>query len=211
MLLLAASLWLGLAVAHFQLLFPPSIGFSDENEDKAPCGGFAPDKAKDKFDFHVGGEAMAMRLTHQQGNWLFRATTDEKANGGWTQLFPIVMQSGLGDFCEPAVSVPAEFAGKKGVVSVVSSATDGLLYQCVAVNFIEGSASNRPSQCRNASSVQASFTSDDQLSALVGTGASSPSSTRTSAASATSSSGAAQALSWNKAAVAAAAMLGLMA
>ncbi|RDA84464.1 hypothetical protein CP532_0079, partial [Ophiocordyceps camponoti-leonardi (nom. inval.)] len=215
-----ASLWLGLASAHFKLLHPPSIGFSDENEDKAPCGGFDPDFSKPAFDYHVDGEALAMRLTHQQGNWLFRATTDQKASSGWKQMFPIVMQSGLGDFCEPAVKAPSDFEGKKGVVSVVSSATDGTLFQCVVVNFVKGSADNLPSECRNASSVQASFTSDDQLSALVGDASSStPSSTRSSggAASATPSHGAAQAVTLNQdgivvfvAAAAAAAMVGLM-
>ena len=119
----------GLAAAHFELKYPKSIGFSDDQEDQAPCGGFTPDFSKTLVDFHVGGEALAMRLTHQQSNWLFRATTDEKAQSGWQQLFPIVMQSGLGDFCEPSVKAPESWVGKKGVVSVVSLAVDGLLYQ----------------------------------------------------------------------------------
>ncbi|PFH63123.1 hypothetical protein XA68_17767 [Ophiocordyceps unilateralis] len=210
MLLIAVSLWLGLVAAHFQVLYPKSIGFSDESEDKEPCGGFTPDSSTKKVDFHVGGDALAMRLTHQQGNWLFRATTDETARSGWKQIFPIVQQSGLGDFCEPSVTAPEDFAGKKGVVSVVSSAVDGLLYQCIAVNFVDGSAKDRPSECRNASSVQASFTSDNKLSALTGDASWSPSPTSSSAAASTSS-GAAQPLSWNRAAVAVAAVLGLMA
>lgn len=119
----------GLSAAHFELKYPDSIGFSDDNEDKAPCGGFTPDFSGDLVDFHVGGEALAMRLTHQQSNWLFRITTDEKAESGWEQIFPIVQQSGLGDFCEPSVTVPEKYIGKKGVVSIVSSAVDGLLYQ----------------------------------------------------------------------------------
>ncbi|RCI14742.1 hypothetical protein L249_6682 [Ophiocordyceps polyrhachis-furcata BCC 54312] len=195
----ASLCWLlGLASAHFQLLHPPSIGFSDENEDKAPCGGFDPDFSKPAFDFHVGGEALAMRLTHQQGNWLFRATTDQKAASGWKQMFPVVMQSGLGDFCEPAVKAPSGFEGKKGV--------------CVAVNFVKGSADNIPSQCRNASSVQSSFTSDDQLSALVGDASSSPSPTR-GVASATPSHGAAHAMTLDQGAVVVvvAAIVGLLA
>lgn len=128
-LLASILVWSGLAAAHFELLYPPSIGFSDDSEGKAPCGGFTPDFSKNVVDFHVGGEALAMRLAHQQCNWLFRATTDQTAASGWEPLFPIVMQTGLGDFCEPRVTAPPSFAGKKGVVSVVSSATDGLLYQ----------------------------------------------------------------------------------
>ncbi|UNI23951.1 hypothetical protein JDV02_009738 [Purpureocillium takamizusanense] len=160
----------GLASAHFQLKYPKSIGFSDDQEDQAPCGGFTPDFSKDVVDFHIGGEALAMRLTHQQSNWLFRATLDQKAQSGWQQLYPIVMQSGLGDFCQPRVTVPESFAGKKGVVSVVSSAVDGLLYQCVAANFVKGSAGDVPSQCTN-STIKVSFVDDSKLSALVGDGA----------------------------------------
>lgn len=119
----------GLGSAHFLLNFPKSIGFDDSNEGNAPCGGFTPDLSKDLVDFHVGGDAISVKLTHPQGNWLFRVTTDEKAESGWEQIFPIVQQSGLGDFCQPQVTVPSKYAGKKGVLSVVSSATDGLLYQ----------------------------------------------------------------------------------
>lgn len=124
------ALCFGLGAAHFQMRYPESIGFEDDNEDKAPCGGFTPDFGSQKVvDFHVDGEALAMRLSHQQCNWLFRATTDQKAGSGWRQLFPVVTQSGLGDFCQLRVTAPADFAGKRGVVSVVSSAPDGMLYQ----------------------------------------------------------------------------------
>lgn len=119
----------GVGSAHFLLNYPKSIGFDDASEDKGPCGGFTPDFSKNVVDFHVGGDAISTKLTHPQGNWLFRVTTDEKAESGWEQIFPIVQQSGLGDFCQPQVTVPSSLVGKKGVLSVVSSATDGLLFQ----------------------------------------------------------------------------------
>ncbi|KAM5351115.1 hypothetical protein ACJ41O_003838 [Fusarium nematophilum] len=190
-LLLSASALCGLSIAHFELRYPESIGFSDDEEDKAPCGGFTPDLSDSSslVDFHVGGEAIAVRSTHQQGNWLFRVTTDEDAEGPWEQIFPIVQQSGLGDFCQPQVTVPDKYVGKKGVVSVVSSAVDGLLYQCVAANFVKGQA-DPPSECKNSSSVKAYFTDDDDLSALVGadsTGTGSASSTASETGAAASS------------------------
>ncbi|RSL55290.1 hypothetical protein CEP53_007172 [Fusarium sp. AF-6] len=186
-LLLSAAALCGISLAHFELKYPDSIGFKDEDEDKAPCGGFTPDLTKaDLVDFHVGGEAIAVRSTHQQGNWLFRVTTDEKADGDWEQLFPIVQQSGLGDFCQPQVTVPEKYVGKKGWVNVVSSAVDGLLYQCIAANFVKGKA-EAPSECRNASSVKAYFTDDEALSALVGDNSNSSSETGSATGSATSS------------------------
>ncbi|KAJ4268883.1 hypothetical protein NW762_002954 [Fusarium torreyae] len=167
-LLLSTAALCSLSLAHFEVKYPDTIGFKDDDEDKSPCGGFTPNLSKDKLvDFHVGGEAIALRSTHQQGNWLFRVTLDEKADGDWEQVFPIVQQSGLGDFCQPQVTVPEKYAGKKGWVNVVSSAVDGLLYQCIAANFVKGKA-DAPSECKNASSVKASFVDDKALSALVG-------------------------------------------
>ncbi|KJZ76483.1 hypothetical protein HIM_04212 [Hirsutella minnesotensis 3608] len=189
------ALFASLGAAHFQMNYPKSIGFNDDQEDQAPCGGFKPDFSKTLVDFHTGGEALAMRLSHPQSNWLFRATVDEKAESGWKQLFPIVMQSGLGDYCVPNVPAPADWAGKKGVVSVVSSAPDGLLYQCVAVNFVKG-AGQTPPECKNASSVRGSFTDDTKLTALLGNaaGSSSSSTPTSSSGSASSSKGAASGL-----------------
>ncbi|SPJ73056.1 uncharacterized protein FTOL_02785 [Fusarium torulosum] len=203
-LLLSTAVFCGLSLAHFEVKYPDTIGFKDDDEDKSPCGGFTPDLSKNKLvDFHVGGEAIALRSTHQQGNWLFRVTLDEKANGDWEQVFPIVQQSGLGDFCQPQVTVPEKYAGKKGWVNVVSSAVDGLLYQCIAANFVKGKA-DAPSECKNASSVKAYFTDDSTLSALVKGGSKSESSSTTgtasntgSAASATESNNAAAAWSAN--------------
>ncbi|KAL4726428.1 hypothetical protein ACLX1H_007110 [Fusarium chlamydosporum] len=204
-LLLSTAALCGLSLAHFEVKYPDTIGFKDDDEDKSPCGGFTPDLSKDKLvDFHIGGEAIALVSTHQQGNWLFRATLDEEASGGWEQVFPIVQQSGLGDFCQPHVTVPEKFAGKKGWVNVVSSAVDGLLYQCIAANFVKGKA-DAPSECKNASSVKASFVDDDKLSALVSggskseetSGASGTASNTGSAASATESKDSGAASQWS--------------
>lgn len=127
----AAIFFLSVANAHFNLIAPPTIGFDDDKEGVGPCGSFTPDFKNESalVDFHVGGEPVAVKLGHSQANWLFRATLDETASGNWTQLFPIVQQSGLGLFCEPAIPAPESWVGKQGVVSVVANAVDGLLYQ----------------------------------------------------------------------------------
>ncbi|KAK2033508.1 hypothetical protein LX32DRAFT_73426 [Colletotrichum zoysiae] len=153
------------ATAHFSLTLPPPLSDSDETEATAPCGGFSVSSDTKTTDFHVDGDAIAMQNGHPQSNWLFRATTDLTAAGGWTQLFPVVMQTGLGNFCEPQVVVPANFTGKKGIINVVAHSPDGLLYACSAVNFVSGPAPTR-SECKNAT-ITASFTSDSSLTALV--------------------------------------------
>ena len=123
----------GISSAHFQLNYPKSIGFEEKSEGTGPCGGFTPDFSKDPVEFHVGGDSIALALTHTQGDWLFRVTTDEKAASGWEQIYPIVQQTGVGNYCQQNITVPSNYTGKNGVLSVVSSAGDGLLYQVSAV------------------------------------------------------------------------------
>jgi hypothetical protein len=116
--------------AHFLLNYPPTIGFDDDAESQAPCGGFTVNFSKDNVtDFHVGGSAIALQSIHPEATWLFRATLDLTATGNWTTLLPVIQQIGLGAFCEPAVKVPPSWAGQKGVIGVVQDAPDGVLYQ----------------------------------------------------------------------------------
>lgn len=115
---------------HFLLTYPASIGFSDDDQSQGSCGGVTPDFATGNFtDLHIGGDSISTRTTHPQGNWLYRITLDPKAAGNWTQVFPIVQQTGRGEFCEPLMTIPSQFIGQKGVLGVVSRTPDGLLYQ----------------------------------------------------------------------------------
>lgn len=123
----------GVASAHFELKHPESIGGSDSTADEGPCGGATPDisEGSDQLvDVHVGGEAIAVVLTHSRATWLFRATLNETVDDAdWERLYPNTVQSGIGDFCIPSITFPEEWAGERGVISVVSSAEDGQLYQ----------------------------------------------------------------------------------
>ncbi|ROV99057.1 hypothetical protein VMCG_06635 [Cytospora schulzeri] len=178
-----------LAAAHFNLNAPVPVGpFDEDTEPTAPCGGLTVDFSKDTVtEFHVGGEPIAVKLGHVTANWLFRATLDDTAASNWTQLFPILTQTGLGDYCQPAVSAPESWVGQQGVVGVVADAADGLLYQCATVKFVSGSGT-QTSTCTNGSSVSAAFASDASLSALVDSDSSSTTGTSTSSSSSTSSS-----------------------
>jgi hypothetical protein len=126
------------ATAHWTLSYPATSGFDEDKEPNPPCGGFTPDFTK-STDFHVGGDAIAIELLHPQATWLFRATLDQSGTNNWTQIFPIVQQSGFGKFCEPAITLPASYVGQKGVLGIVANAPDGLLYQVC----LEESSSSR--------------------------------------------------------------------
>lgn len=131
----AAALLLAASVqAHFQLVEPKSIGFSDDEEGKAPCGSFTPNFDKDTItDFHVGGQPIAVLSGHPEYKWLFRVTFDESVDGEWQQIYDIVDQQGLGAFCIPDVTVPDSWVGKTGVLGIVGGASDGNLYQVCGI------------------------------------------------------------------------------
>lgn len=124
-LLLAAT-----ATAHFSINSPPQKKPSNEAQlESGPCGGAKLDfKSDDVSDFHVDGDAVAVTGTHPQSNWLLRATTDKTGEGNWTQIFPIVEQSGIGRMCQPVVTVPEDWEGEEGLIGVVANAEDGILF-----------------------------------------------------------------------------------
>lgn len=140
---LVAAVFISQSAAHFLLNYPPTIGFNDALEGNAPCGSFTPDFSMDNVtDYHVAGDSLAMTSIHPQATWLFRATLDITASGNWTSLLPAVLQTGLGDYCEENVKVPASWAGSKGIIGVVQDAPDGILYQvrqsmCCFLNYAD--------------------------------------------------------------------------
>lgn len=129
----AGLLFLSSANAHFDLRQPPSLEGDNMNEDlepNAPCGGGVADLSTNKVvDFHVDGDAVSWFLGHPQAKWLIRGTLDSKAAGNWTEMYPIIQQNGRGEYCQPAVTAPKAWAGKKGIISVACGAPDGLLFQ----------------------------------------------------------------------------------
>ncbi|ESZ98377.1 hypothetical protein SBOR_1255 [Sclerotinia borealis F-4128] len=174
--------------AHFLLNYPATYGFNDDAEGTAPCGGFSVAYDHNVTEFHVDGDSIAMTSTHPTTTWLFRAMVgDDTAAANWTNLIPTIQQTGLGDFCEPTITVPSTFAGNKGVVNVVADGPDGLLYQCAAVSFVTGAATATPTACKNATGVSASYAADSALSSLPASATATASETSGTAAATSSS------------------------
>ncbi|KAF3929270.1 hypothetical protein AA313_de0206682 [Arthrobotrys entomopaga] len=170
--------------AHFTLRHPTPFGPSAAKEDYGPCGGYDLDENTPVTEFHVDGEAIAYSSSHPDVHALFRVVEGTTANGNlnWSKVFPIIEQFGSGDFCEPMVVAPKDLVGKQGIFQVIQNAVDGLLYSCAAVKFVSGSLSTLPDTCRNGTGVDASFSADSDLEALMGNGAPSASSSQTTSA-----------------------------
>ena len=114
---------------HFVLNYPTSLGFDDENESDGPCGGVDIVFASNDTTVQVDGFAIAMMSTHPASEFLLRATLSKAAPFNWTNLLPVVSETGIGDFCLPSLSAPDSFIGRQGLLQVVQDGPDGLLYQ----------------------------------------------------------------------------------
>ncbi|PVH89755.1 hypothetical protein DL98DRAFT_508012 [Cadophora sp. DSE1049] len=196
---LVAALLVSQTSAHFLLNYPETIGFDDEMESTGPCGSFTVDFSADPVtEFHVAGDTIALRSTHPDTKWLFRATVGTADSGNWTALSQVIQQSALGSFCRSDIMVPESFVGQNGTIGVAANGPDGVLYQCAAVSFVAGAATAVPSACTNSSGVEGSYTSDSVLTSLLTTTTSTDNTTSTepsstSATSAATSSSAANA------------------
>lgn len=118
-----------LTSAHFILQYPHSLGFNDAAEATAPCGGFDVSFNASDDSVPVDGFPVSMLSTHPASDWLFRATLDQKEPFNWTNLLPVVSETGLGQFCLPNLKAPADFTGKTGLLQVIQHGPDGVLYQ----------------------------------------------------------------------------------
>lgn len=125
------SLWALCTSAHFILQYPLSAGFDDDTEGVAPCGGFTPTFNASDDSVPVDGFPVSMLSTHPAADWLFRVTLDQKAPFNWTNLLPVISETGLGQFCLPALKAPSEFAGQSGLIQVIQKGPDGVLYQVI--------------------------------------------------------------------------------
>ncbi|KAG9185882.1 hypothetical protein G6011_07213 [Alternaria panax] len=145
--------FLPLSLAHFQLKFPASRGFTDDTESNFPCGGF-DDVQQQRTDFPIGGGPIQLHMEHPQTNVaVYMAIGDNPGDG-----FSIVAQqqlqvSGLGDFCLGSVAVPAGLNvsdGTKASIQVVTNSHEaGGLYQCADVTLVNNAQINLNDNCKN--------------------------------------------------------------
>jgi len=193
-LLLSVLNLLPLASCHFLLNFPPTIGFDDDKEGTYPCGSFDITSRENVTDYPIGGSPIALVSTHPQATWEFRAALLNDTDN-WTNILPVILQNGQGDFCPTGITIPSAWEGQDGVIQVVQDAADGFLYQCAAVHFTSGSTTSNPASCLNKTSpaLQVSILNEDiEISAsatsIVSLSAGATSTPTGSAASSTTSS-----------------------
>lgn len=100
------------------------------------CGGVATEPSDSTVDLTVDQFAVSIRSSHPEGHWSFNIANSTSPPFNWTSITNIVETQGVGDFCLPALSIPAEYAGSSGVLQIIDNASDGMLYQvCCSLSW----------------------------------------------------------------------------
>ena len=174
---------LTVAESHFLLNYPPSIGFSNDNESTAPCGGHNlvfNNVTAPSVNVRVNGFTIELLSTNPQAKWLMRATLSRSTPFNWTDLLPVTSETGNGDFCVPDLALPLEFAGEAGVIQVVQDVMGLVTYQvsrpsslasisadlrpqCAIVNFEVDANATRSPACTDQTGLTVTLTNSTNL------------------------------------------------
>ncbi|BFZ64170.1 hypothetical protein YB2330_005309 [Saitoella coloradoensis] len=189
------------ASAHFTLNYPETVGFDEDNEPTAPCGGFSASDATNRTLVPLDGTApFAIYAGHPSAQVIVKLalSTDPTTNADFNiTVVPQFTENGLGDFCFPSVNWAAAAGspteGQNATVQVAYSGGDGVLYQCAAIQF-SSSAATSSSACTNGTNVSAgpsssTSTSTSSNSTLTSTSSTSASASGTASTSASAASG----------------------
>jgi len=131
----AALSLLGLAAsatAHFVLSIPTSLGWDDDLQPNAPCGGFTATDRTNVTQFPVKGGPVALITTHDESQFEFKAAKLSDPTK-WISLTPTLHQIGEGDFCEPLVPGPKDWIGQDAVLQIIQNSVMGVLYQVLCL------------------------------------------------------------------------------
>ncbi|EPS37516.1 hypothetical protein H072_8798 [Dactylellina haptotyla CBS 200.50] len=144
-----------LVSGHFFLQSPPSIGFDDEKLIESPCGGFSPtDRSGGVTNWPVAGYPFSVITTHLNVVWTFKAALLSDPTN-FVDIYPNVHQTGVSEFCLPALPGIEAWVGQDAVFQAIQQAPDGFLHQCSAIKFVTGGPASPGSSCSNSTTVTA--------------------------------------------------------
>ncbi|KAI7851647.1 hypothetical protein BDC45DRAFT_515502 [Circinella umbellata] len=141
--------------AHYQLTYPESRGFSEDNEPSAPCGGFNT-ASSNRTQFPLKNGFVEINSGHTSYSYEIKLVTNS-ANPSASDFSsaPTVANGSRnypGEGCLPIdlSSVSNASAGTNATIQVIYDGGDGSLYQCVDVTLAENPSNFDSSACVNA-------------------------------------------------------------
>ncbi|KAF4627119.1 hypothetical protein G7Y89_g11035 [Cudoniella acicularis] len=147
-----------IAEAHFVLQEPVSLGFDDDAEGTAPCGGFNASSRLNVTNWPTSGGAVGVLTTHTTVQWEYKVARLSNLTN-WVSVTPTLNQTGVGNFCETLIPGKKAWEGESGVLQVIQHGVDGALYQCAAIKFVKPlrTAALVPTGCTNSTGVTAQW------------------------------------------------------
>ncbi|KAG0170636.1 hypothetical protein DFQ28_000160 [Apophysomyces sp. BC1034] len=150
-----ALLLVSVASAHFQLTYPTSRGFNEDQEPTAPCGGF--DSVQPRTQFPLQNGFVEIAAHHPQYTYQVNVLINNQPTTA-DFVAANLKQIAMGQRNYPmAACLPVNFANvtdaKNGVnatIQVLFNGGDGQLYQCTDVVLVDQAANFNASQCVNA-------------------------------------------------------------
>ena len=175
--LLPLSVLAVLATAHFQLLFPPSRGMSDEGQAISPCGGYA--QTQNRTSVPLNSIPVSLELGHTENLITVALAIGNDVGSSFNTIVrPTIQEYGPGDFCwaEGGIVLPNSLTvtdGTNATVQVITNSHDGgglynvcpLIHpsygpvltcpKCADITFTSTSPL-QPSSCTNGTGISAS-------------------------------------------------------
>ena len=118
------------AIAHFTLDYPYSLGFDDDKEPTAPCGGFeiSFNGTANITNFPLSGGFISIDTHHPASNFTYNIALEGDIDN-FKPILPKVVETGIGELCIRTDRLNESWEGKRGVLQVVGDGPDGVLYQ----------------------------------------------------------------------------------
>ncbi|KAF7722094.1 hypothetical protein EC973_003709 [Apophysomyces ossiformis] len=153
----AATLLLLVSVvsAHFQLTYPASRGFNEDQEPTAPCGGFNTPQARTQFP--LKNAFVEIMAHHPQYTYQVNVLINNQPSAAdFTTANLKEIASGQRNY-PMAACLSVNFAnvtgatnGANATIQVLFNGGDGQLYQCTDVVLVDQAPNFNASQCVNA-------------------------------------------------------------
>ncbi|KAF9339559.1 hypothetical protein BGZ91_005560 [Linnemannia elongata] len=131
------------AMAHYTLDYPPSRGFSDDDEPIAPCGGAAPTKGFVQISSYHPTASVQVNIAYGNNPTAADFTTASSTPAGTIQVthpFQSCLPLDLSSFKGAASNVNA-------TIQLVYNGGDSPLYQCADVVLVTAAPSFDQSKC----------------------------------------------------------------
>ncbi|CAO3657711.1 unnamed protein product [Umbelopsis ramanniana] len=150
--------------AHYQLTYPQSRGFTEDNEPVAPCGGFNTVNTT-RSEFPIKGGFLEINSEHVQYQYSVHLALNSNPGAADFTASNTTVANGTNAFPEQAClqvdlsKVSGAVDGANATLQIVYNAGDSILYQCTDVVLKTTPTSWNTSACYNANGASSSSSS----------------------------------------------------